>query len=82
MWVKIVYSTSEFDAKAKAEQEAKNLRASFERLFLDGELWRSIDLQTCEAIPDTAFTLRDIDYYKLWRLEHLSLRQDPPEERL
>jgi hypothetical protein len=82
LWVKIVYSTSEFDAKVKAEQEAKGLRASFERFFLDGDLWRFIDLQTCEAIPDTAFTLRDFDYYKPWRLEHLSLRQDPPEERL
>lgn len=80
LWIKIVYSTSVFDAKAKAEQEAKKLRASFEKSFLDGYLWRSVDLQTCEAIPDTAFTVRDLIDYKQWRLEHLSLRQDPPEE--
>jgi hypothetical protein len=80
LWVKIVYSTLVFDAKAKAEHEAEKLRASFEKLFLDGDLWRSIDLQTCEAIPDTAFTVRDLFCYKQWRLEHLSLSQDPPEK--
>jgi hypothetical protein len=57
LWIKIVYSTLVFDAKAKAEQEAEKLRASFENLFLEKGMWKSIDLRTCEAIADTAFTV-------------------------
>lgn len=78
--VKIVYSTVEFEARAKAEKQARELHASFEKFFFDGKLWRQIDLLTCEAVPDTAFTVRDLLDYKQWRLEHLSLRQDSQED--
>jgi hypothetical protein len=81
LWIKVVYSTTEkYDAKTKAEQHANKLRLSFEKEFFKQGNWHSIDLRTCDAIADTAFTLLDILTYKQWRLEHLSLRQDPPEK--
>jgi hypothetical protein len=79
--LKIVYSTRVSDSKARAEREAGKLRLSFEKNFLNQGLWHSIDLHTCEAVPDVVFSVRDLlDGYKQWRLEHLSLKQDPPGE--
>jgi hypothetical protein len=75
-----VYSTHVSDDREKAEQEANKLRLSFEKEFLDQGLWHSIDLRACEAVADTVFSVRDMYDYKQWRLEHLSLRQDPPGE--
>ncbi|MFY9852729.1 MAG: hypothetical protein WAK26_02480 [Terracidiphilus sp.] len=78
--MKIVYSTLECGAKAKAELHAEKLRLSFERKFLKQGIWHSIDLRACDAIADTEFSMLDILTYKQWRLEHLSLKQDPPGE--
>lgn len=81
--IKIVYSTLVYNAKAKAEKEANSLSMSFEKNFFnkDKSLWSSIDLRTCEAVPDTVFSVRDLlSGYNQWRLEHLSLKQDPPGE--
>jgi hypothetical protein len=80
LWVKLVYSTHIFDGREKAEQEAIKLRLSFEKKFFDQGLWHSIDLRVCEAVADTVFSIRDMYDYKQWRLEHLSLKQDPPGE--
>lgn len=80
--VKVVYSTEEYDAKAKAERHADELRLSFKKNFFnqDKGLWRSIDLRACVAVADTVFSVWDILTYKQWRLEHLSLKQNPPGE--
>lgn len=80
LWVKLVYSTHLFDSREKAEQEANRLRLSFEKEFLEQGLWHSIELRECEAVADTVFSVRDMYDYKQWRLEHLSLKQDPPGE--
>lgn len=80
--IKIVYSTTVYDARAKAEQEAGKLRLSFEKNFFQEGLWRSIDLRICEAVADTVFSVRDLLDYKRWRLDYLSLRQDPPGEHI
>jgi hypothetical protein len=83
LWVKVVYSTTEeYDARARAEQHANKLRLSFEKKFFKQGIWQSIDLRACDAVADTAFSALDILTYKQWRLEHLSLSQDPPGEYL
>jgi len=78
LWVKVVYSIEEYNARAKAEQHADTLRLSFEKKFFKEGVWHSIDLRACEAVADNVFSVRDLCDYKQWRLEHLSLRQDPP----
>lgn len=80
--IKIVYSTLHFDAKTMAEEKAKSLRARFEKNFFAQGAWHSIDLRVCEAVADTVFSARDLLTYKQWHLEHLSLREDPPDEYL
>jgi hypothetical protein len=81
LWVKIVYSTRVSDSKAGAGREADKLRLIFEKNFLKHGLWHSIDLRACEAVADAVFSLRDLlDGYKQWRLQDLSLKQDPPGE--
>ncbi|MGO9318102.1 MAG: hypothetical protein ACLPXT_01685 [Terracidiphilus sp.] len=82
LWVKVVYSTEEYDAKTKAERYANELRLSFEKNFFNHgkSLWHSIELRSCDAVADTVFSIRDILVYKQWRLEYLSLKQDPPGE--
>jgi hypothetical protein len=86
LWVKVVYSTEEYDAKATAERHADELRLSFEKRFFnkDKGLWQTVDLHVCEAVADTVFSVWDMlpsaGGYEQWRLEHLSLKQDPPGE--
>jgi hypothetical protein len=78
LWIKIVYKSQVYQAKDKAEQEAIKLRSIFEKKLLHDGVWQSIDLRACEAVSDAAFTSLDISEHDQWRLEHLSLRQDPP----
>ncbi len=79
--VKIVYSTLVLGGKAVAEDYANKLRMSFERNFSKQGLWHSVDLRACEAVADTVFSVRHmLDGYKQWRLEDVSLKQDPPGE--
>ena len=80
--IKIVYNTRENGSKDYAEEKANSLRARFEKKFLVNGIWQSIDLRKCEEIADTVFSARDILEWKQWRLEHLSLSQDPPGEYL
>ena len=80
LWVNIVYSTLEYGAKAKAENHANELRVNFEKNFREEDQWHLIYLRACEAIADTVFSVRHMNDYKQWRLEHLSLKQDPPGE--
>ena len=42
-----------------------------------GILWEGIELRLCEAVADTAFSLRSALDYKLYHLEYLSLRERP-----
>jgi hypothetical protein len=79
--VKIVYSTIESGGKATAEKYAHELLMIFERNFSKQGLWHSVDLRACEAVADTVFSVRHmLDGYKQWRLEDVSLKQDPPGE--
>jgi len=81
LWVKIVYSTLQFRGKVTAEEYADKLRLNFESSFLKQGFWHSIELRACEAIADSVFSVRHmLDGYEQWRLEDLSLRQDPPGE--
>jgi hypothetical protein len=82
LWVTIVYRSQVYGAKDKAEQEAIKLRTAFEKRFLQEGVWSSIDLRACNAVSDAVFTVLDLSSHYQWRLEHISLKQDPPEEYL
>jgi hypothetical protein len=75
-----VYSTLIPGAETKAMQAAEKLRAEFEKRYRNDGKWDSIDLRECRAEADTSFSVRDLFTYKQWRLEHVSMKQSPPEE--
>ncbi|MFZ1138582.1 MAG: hypothetical protein WAN76_05360 [Candidatus Sulfotelmatobacter sp.] len=71
------------EAMAAAEEARQQIEEAFHRVFLkpSGQ-WRDIELLECVVIADEAMTYRQSLQFKEWRLEHLSLRDDPPQPML
>ena len=80
LWVVVVYSTSVEGSKAVAEEAAMQIESKFRNKYWKSGTWTALDLRECAARSDTEFTLYDISKYKLFRLEHLSLRVGAPPE--
>ena len=84
--IAIVYSSRVDGASEAAHEAEETIRARFERKYKTvstpnaGMQWRLIELSHCEAVADTSFSLRDALDYKLYHLEHMSLRQTPIAE--
>jgi hypothetical protein len=82
--VYLVYDT-DHDADA-AEQAANEAVGAIEKLFdekcRNGRAWKSIELQSCEAVSDHAVTLRQSLSLREWRAEHLSLKASPQHPTL
>ena len=75
----LVYDAQEGgpEARRSAEDAAEKIRQAFHNHSPNG-----IILDQCEALADTEFTLADIRKVDRWRLEYLSLREDPPGPHL
>jgi hypothetical protein len=56
LWVVVVYSSSEADAKKIAEETAKQIREKFEKRYLKGKKWSEMELRECVIRSDTEFT--------------------------
>jgi hypothetical protein len=80
LWVSVVYSTSEEGSKDVAEETANQIETKFKTKYCKEGVWTGIDLRECVARSDTEFTLYDTFRYKLFRLEHLSIRAGAPLE--
>ncbi|WP_414160792.1 hypothetical protein [Serratia sp. BNK-12] len=63
-------------AREAAEQVAEGIKTLVHHLFGQGQNAVDIDLQYCDAIPDTALTLADIRRLDQWRVEYISLQDD------
>lgn len=67
-------------AATVANKAADELEALFETAFRTPEAgWQEIHLQYCDPISDSAITVAQREMLKLWRLEHMSLQDDPPQ---
>lgn len=66
-------------AAVAATKTAEELEALFEAAFQTstGE-WQYIQLQYCDPMSDSAITVAQSEAMKQWRLEHMSLQEDPP----
>lgn len=77
----LVYSTD--DDPDRAQNEAATAAAEIKDAFAsklnkkDG--WELIELRDCMPISDEAITVKHAAQLKEWRLEHLSLRENPPQ---
>lgn len=80
--ITIIYSTNlDPDAAGVAAQEASvAITDSFKAKLLDNinKTWKEIELRYCDAISDEALTYKQSTQLKLWRLDYISLAEDPP----
>jgi hypothetical protein len=54
------------------------LETTFKELFFNASnSWKQIELLDCMVMSDEALTYAQSTLLKQWRLEHLSLREDP-----
>lgn len=65
-----------------AEQAAAAIAEAFENAFFDGVKWNQIQLLSCEAVSDSAMTVAESRLLKRWRLDHMSLADDPQQPLL
>ncbi len=67
-------------AAAAATKAAEALEDLFEAAFCAPEVgWQNICLQYCDPMSDSAITVAQREMLKQWRLEHMSLQEDPPQ---
>lgn len=81
----VLYDSSidEAMAAAAAEKTAAQLETLFNEAFhhTPGG-WTGIELIYCDPLSDGAITVVQAAALKQWRLEHMSLRDDPPQAML
>jgi hypothetical protein len=72
----LVYDSTRSDAPGSAALLADATRQIFEKVYRrpDGS-WESIELQSCEAVPDTEFTYFEQMRSRQFRFDDLSLRK-------
>jgi hypothetical protein len=81
----LLYATEHDSEKALAaasEAKSKIEMAFREKLYVPGRGWRWIELRDCMVMSDESMSVRESSLYKQWRLEHLSLREDPAQPML
>lgn len=77
----VVYDSSQSDAETRAKQAADNITQKFEAKLNPGQQgWQDIELVSCEAVADEVLTWRQSLELKQWRLDYLSLQDDPKQE--
>jgi hypothetical protein len=81
----ILYST-EFDPKeasAAAVKAKEKIEDAFrKKLFEPTQSWKEIELADCITVSDEGLTYAQSRILREWRLEYLSLRDDPPAPML
>jgi hypothetical protein len=77
--VTVLYESAKDEPKAyKAAQGAADaIEREFEKAFLAGGQWHDIRLVSCEAVSDSAMTVAESRMLKRWRLDHMSLEEEP-----
>lgn len=78
----LLYDTSqnESDAASAARSAADAIEKAFESAFQSQDkAWKNIRLEYCDVIADQAMSYRNSLLFKQWRLEHISLDDDPPQ---
>lgn len=81
----LLYDTSKNEAEASTQVQAaaEKIESEFEKAFKKPDSkWEDIQLEYCDAISDSVMTYRDSLMFKHWRLDHVSLDDDPPQPML
>lgn len=77
--ISVVYDATEGgpNARASAGKVADELRTLLEQAYGTVDNATEIALDTCTAVADTFMTLADLRKVDQWRLEYISLSEDP-----
>lgn len=78
----VLYDSLRDEAAAAqaAAQAAEKLEDLFDTAFNTQDSgWENICLMYCDPISDNAITVAQREMLKQWRLEHMSLQEDPPQ---
>ncbi len=78
----LLYDTSqnESDAEAATRSAADVIEKTFESAFQSQDnAWKNIQLEYCDVISDQAMSYADSRMLKQWRLEYISLEDDPQQ---
>lgn len=80
--IAVVYDAKEGGPASReaAEEVANRLSSLFEDAYGTANDATEIALENCAAVADTDITLADLRRADHWRVEYLSLREDPPGE--
>jgi len=80
--INVLYDSTkdESTAAAAAETASRALEELFSTAFYSDKAgWQNICLQYCDPISDSGITVAQREMLKQWRLEHMSLQDDPPQ---
>lgn len=74
-------SDSDFDAaEAAAQQAAVAIEKAFaDRLFNPTNTWKYIELRSCEVVSESVLTYQQFKQLRRWRLEYISLADNPQQ---
>lgn len=73
-------SQNESDAEAAARSAADHIENAFENAFQsEDKSWNNIRLEYCDVMSDQAMSYGNSLLFKQWRLEHISLDDDPQQ---
>jgi hypothetical protein len=71
------------ESEALALKVKEQIESLFEELFFnENNSWKNIELVECIVMSDEALTYAQSLMLKQWRLEHLSLREEPQESMM
>lgn len=71
------------ESEAAALKVKEQIECAFKELFFNkNKSWRDIELLECMVMSDEALTYAQSVMLKQWRLEHLSLREEPQDSMM
>lgn len=73
---------NEPDAYAAAQKAAHSIEAAFEAALCRDGKWSDIQLLSCDVVSDEAMTVAESRNYKRWRLDYVSLEDQPQQSML
>ncbi len=82
--ISVVYDSSQegLPAKEAGERVAAKLQEFFEKTYGMADSAKGIALEKCVAVADSLISLADLRKVDQWRLEYISLKNDPPSSFL
>lgn len=72
----------EESAHAAAQKAADAIEKAFEAALYANGRWRDINLLSCDTASDNAMSVAASRMLKQWRLDHMSLKESPPQVML